>query len=74
MRSCGPKMASWIDIPEAQPAYELFDGRLFQKISPKRRHACLQGELYSVIRRWARGRGTVGTEWRFRITDGAKRG
>lgn len=42
-------------------------GRAVQKVSPKRRHALLQAAMAECFRRWARGRGEVGTEWRFRL-------
>ena len=66
-------MATWLTIPEGEPAFELVDGALIQKMSPRRRHAIVQGELLLAIASWARGRGDAGTEWRFRISDGAKR-
>jgi Uma2 family endonuclease len=56
-----------IILPETKPALEWILGRAVQKVSPKRRHALLQGELQHRLTTWARGRGEVGPEWRFRI-------
>jgi Uma2 family endonuclease len=52
-------------IPTAQPAFELIDGRLCQKVSPKHDHGRLQFILASLVWSWAKGRGRVATEWRF---------
>jgi len=56
-----------IVLPEAKPALEWVDGRVVQKVSPKRRHAILQAAIASTLRAWASGRGEVGSEWRFRL-------
>ena len=60
-----------IPIPDAKPAFELIDGRLCQKVSPRYDHAALQGYLVSAMRTWARsgGHGRVGTEWQFFLGD-----
>jgi Uma2 family endonuclease len=57
-----------IVLPETTPETEWVLGRPVQKVSPTRRHAVLQGAMVEWLRTWARGRGQVGTEWRFRIT------
>jgi Uma2 family endonuclease len=57
-----------IVLPETEPAMEWVLDRAIQKVSPKRPHALLQLELGTVLSKWARGRGEVGTEWRFRLT------
>lgn len=62
-------VASKVAIPEAKPAFELIDGRLVQKVSPRYTHARLQLELLGVIGAWARERGRVGSEWRFALDD-----
>ena len=58
-----------IRLPDAKPALEWVNGRVLQKVSPKRKHAIAQGRFYSALDAWARahGRGVVGTEWSFRI-------
>ena len=57
-----------VTVPEAKPAFEWVGGRAIQKVSPKRRHALMQTAIASAMREWARGRGDVGTEWRFRVS------
>lgn len=57
-----------IVLPETKPETEWLRGRPVRKVSPKRRHALLQGAVYQVLRAWARGKGEVGPEWRFRLT------
>ena len=54
-----------LDIPEVKPAIELYRGTRRQKVSPQFTHALLQGRLAAILGMWARGRGRVGTEWRF---------
>jgi len=56
-----------ITVPETKPATEWVRGRPLQKVSPKYAHAVLQGAIVSALRAWARGRGRVGTEWRFYV-------
>ncbi len=53
-----------IVIPETKPATELIDGRLVQKVSPKRRHQELEARWMFALRAWAGGGGTALTEWR----------
>jgi Uma2 family endonuclease len=56
-------------IPEAKPAFELIDERLCQKVSPRYDHARLQTTLVALFSDWAKGRGRVGTEWRFSLDE-----
>ena len=56
-----------IVLPERKPALEWILGRAVQKVSPKRRHSLLQGWWNTRLTEWARLRGEVGPEWRFRI-------
>jgi Uma2 family endonuclease len=62
-----------IVVPETQPATEWVLGGPVQKVSPKRRHAILQVALSTALMAWARGRGQVGSEWRFGITPPGER-
>ena len=62
-----------ITVPETEPETEWILGEAVQKVSPRRTHAVLQGALAAELRAWARGRGSVGTEWRFRITPPGER-
>jgi Uma2 family endonuclease len=59
-------------IPDAKPAFELVDDRLCQKVSPQYAHAALQLAIGSELTRWARGRGRVGSEWRFTFEAGGR--
>jgi Uma2 family endonuclease len=56
-----------IVLPETKPEMEWVRGRALQKVSPQRTHSRLQGALTMQLDRWARGRGEVGPEWRFRV-------
>jgi Uma2 family endonuclease len=62
-----------ITLPEAKPALEWVRGRVLQKVSPRYRHARLQGLLWQALTNWAEGRGRVGTEWRFRVNPPGER-
>ena len=61
------------DIPQAKPAYELIDGRLYRKMSPMRRHARLQAAFLRVLQNWAGPEADVLAEWRCRISDRERR-
>jgi len=50
-----------------KPEIERLDGRAYPKVSPKARHAGVQGALWNAIRELAADRGFTGTEWRFKI-------
>ena len=50
-----------------KPEIELLDGRAYPKVSPKARHASVQGRLMTMIDELAGDRGFSGTEWRFKI-------
>ena len=52
------------DVPEV----EVLRGIEVPKVSPRRRHARLQGLLFGILDRWAGERGDVGTEWRFHLS------
>ena len=57
-------MLAPMEIPETKPATELIDGRLVQKMSPKRRHQALEKRWVNALTAWADGRGDVLHEWR----------
>jgi Uma2 family endonuclease len=61
-------MLAPIEIPETKPAIELVDGRLVQKMSPKRRHQELEFRWTVVLKAWSQGRGNAGHEWRHEFT------
>ena len=56
-----------IVLPITEPETEWVRGRAVQKVSPKRDHSRVQGELGALLTAWSRGRGEVGPEWRFRV-------
>ena len=55
-----------IVLPETEPETEWILGRAVQKVSSFRTHALLQLLVGGALRSWAKGRGEVGSEWRFR--------
>jgi hypothetical protein len=48
-------MLAPIPIPETRPATELIDGRLVQKMSPKRHHQALEARWMNALNAWAAG-------------------
>ncbi len=56
-----------IIVPETEPPTEWILGRAVQKVSPKRKHGFIQIWLGARLQQWARGRGTVSSEWQFRL-------
>jgi Uma2 family endonuclease len=57
-------MESTVWIPETKPAYELIDGRLVQKMSPKQRHQELEFRWVTKLRSWVDESGNALAEWR----------
>src|SRR5271154_7137352 len=60
-------MATEIVLPATRPETEWILGRAVQKVSPQRTHALIIGQLLEIVKPWARGKGEIGPEWRFRI-------
>ena len=58
-----------IVLPPAKPALEWINGRVLQKVSPRRKHALAQARFASALDAWAqaRGSGIAATEWECRI-------
>ena len=56
-----------IVLPPTKPETEWVRGRALRKMSPTRNHGRLQMKFAFALDGWARGRGEVVTEWRFRI-------
>ncbi|HEY1868265.1 MAG TPA: Uma2 family endonuclease, partial [Candidatus Cybelea sp.] len=56
-----------IVLPETKPETEWVRGRALQKVSPQRDHSLLQLQVAMRLSLWGKGRGEVGTEWRFRV-------
>src|SRR5688572_33121655 len=50
-------LEEFLKLPEADPALELIDGVVSQKVSPKGEHATLQPMLWDYFRRYAQPRG-----------------
>ncbi len=61
-----------ITLPETKPGLEWVNGRVLQKVSPTRRHGRLQLGFGHHLTVWATGRGSVSSEWRFRVTPPGK--
>ncbi len=57
-------MLAPMEIPETKPATELIDGRLVQKMSPKRRHQELEMRWTLALRAWGGDAGDAYHEWR----------
>ena len=62
-----PMSLQEIVLPITKPETEWILGRAVRKVSPFRTHALLQGTMCNALSHWAKGRGEVGPEWRFRI-------
>ena len=64
-----------IVLSETTPESEWIRGRAKRKVSPQRSHARIQGRLVVLLDAWARGRGEVNPEWRFRLApaEGVRR-
>jgi Uma2 family endonuclease len=54
-----------LGIPEIKPAIESIRGAWEQKLSPRRRHAILQGRFFALLTQAFGDLGEVGPEWRF---------
>jgi Uma2 family endonuclease len=50
-------LEEFLKLPETEPALELIDGVVSQKVSPKGQHATLQPMLWDYFRRYAQPRG-----------------
>ena len=57
-------MLAPMEIPETKPATELIDGRLVQKMSPKRRHQKLEMRWALALHAWGGDGGDALSEWR----------
>jgi Uma2 family endonuclease len=58
-------MLAPMEIPETKPATELIDGRLVQKMSPKRRHQALELRWTLALRAWGGDSADALSEWRY---------
>ncbi len=55
-----------------KPPFEIVDGRLERKMSPRRRHQVLEKRWVAAFDAWAAGRGEGLTEWRHTFTAPGK--
>jgi Uma2 family endonuclease len=55
-----------------EPEIEYIARRAYPKVSPKRIHATVQGNLLVILREAAAERGIVATEWRFKLSPGTE--
>jgi Uma2 family endonuclease len=56
-----------IVLPETKPETEWLRGRAVRKMSPRFDHGVLQAALAVALHAWAKGKGKIATEWRFRV-------
>jgi Uma2 family endonuclease len=57
-----------------EPEYwEYLDGEAHPKVSPRQRHAIVQGTVLAIIRQAGQGLGQAGTEWDIWLPDHEKR-
>ena len=54
-------------LPETETAYELIDGQVVPKVSPKAFHSALQAAFIVLIRSWSRGKGRAYPEWAVKL-------
>ena len=55
-----------------KPEIELLDGRRYPKVSPKRTHSLVQGNVLLMLMRCAANRGEAGPEWRCHVDAGTE--
>jgi Uma2 family endonuclease len=55
-----------------KPPFEIIDGRLQRKMSPRLRHQVLEKRWVAAFDAWAAGRGEAFTEWRHKFTAPGK--
>ena len=53
----------FLALPKKDTTYELIEGEIHPKMSPKRFHSRLTGTLYTLLTNWNQGRGEIGLEW-----------
>jgi Uma2 family endonuclease len=57
---------------EDDRAIEYLAGQPVRKMSPEHRHSVVQLAFGQILTRLGRGRGTTGSEWRFRLSESAE--
>ncbi|UZQ55109.1 Uma2 family endonuclease [Trichothermofontia sichuanensis B231] len=61
-------LAEYLALPEGETGYELIDGQIIAKMSPKRFHSRTQKTLLYILDNWCQERGEVGIEWAVTLT------
>lgn len=56
-------LEQFLALPERDTTYELIDGKIQSKMSPKRFHSRLTGTFYLLLNNWSQSKGEVGIEW-----------
>ncbi len=62
----------FLSSPLANENYEFFDGKLIQKMSPKRSHSLVTLALSRLLDDWSQNQGEVGIEWAIRLKINGK--
>ena len=57
-------------VLDTKPPFEIIDGRLVRKMSPKRRHQALEIRWTLALTAWAGDRGEAYHEWRYNSAPG----
>lgn len=61
-------LEAFLTLPEASDRYELIDGKVIPKLSPKRFHSKTQRALLRILENWGEDKGEVGVEWAVQLT------
>ncbi|NEQ40610.1 MAG: Uma2 family endonuclease [Okeania sp. SIO3I5] len=56
-------LEQFLTLPEEDITYELIEGKVQPKMSPKRFHSRLTGTLFLLLTNWSKSKGEVGIEW-----------
>ncbi|MGD1701935.1 Uma2 family endonuclease [Dapis sp. BLCC M229] len=56
-------LEQFLALPEGDITYELIEGKVQSKMSPKRFHYRLKGTLYLLLTNWSKSKGEVEIEW-----------
>jgi Uma2 family endonuclease len=65
-------LEEFLALPEGDITYELINGEVKPKMSPKRFHSRITGIIYTLINLWAQDRGEVDIEWAVKLMRNGK--
>ena len=65
-------LEQFLQLPEIDESYELVNGKVIKKISPKFFHSRLTSTLWAELSAWGDGRGQVAIEWSVVLKRGDK--